>query len=197
VITFAEARLAFAESLHRLLTSSDEQEWFTAQQIAAASRLDVRGAFVARVIRISEEEDEFFEITNNDGEPLYALARLGFKIVESSMPPEFQPISAPASDRIVSLNHNAEREAEIQTALEDLEEAVRTDNEAFKIVPLERDVAIAEISALRRLWAASCIRIETFQVQASAVLKWVSEKASAVAIGEACKHVLKLILGWS
>lgn len=103
----------------------------------------------------------------------------------------------PASDRIVSLKDNQPQVLAIDESLGNLERELEKNNEAFEVEPEARSVAIAEVSALRRLLAASSIRIDSFRDRAAAVLKWVSEKSAAAAVAELCKHAIKLILGWS
>jgi hypothetical protein len=102
----------------------------------------------------------------------------------------------PAADRIVSRDDNSTAVKDIDAALAELEEGIKGSNDAFE-EPVHRDVALAEVSALRRLVSAPALRLASFKERAKSTLNWIAEKGAATVITELCKHALKLILGVS
>jgi hypothetical protein len=64
----------------------------------------------------------------------------------------------PASDRVVTVNHNSKAYADADEALENLEKAIREAND-FRD-PLEKEQREAEVSAARRLLNAARVRLE-------------------------------------
>ncbi|MEA2860176.1 MAG: hypothetical protein QOC72_2215 [Methylobacteriaceae bacterium] len=67
--------------------------------------------------------------------------------------------TAPASDRVVQLNHNQPEYKEVGAALEALERTLAEAND-YPGEPEEREQRIAEVSATRRLLAAARVRTE-------------------------------------
>lgn len=102
----------------------------------------------------------------------------------------------PASDRLVSVDHNSSQAKVIDSELEQLELEITRSNEAFVEDTSAREAAVAEISALRRIWSATVVRIDAFKVRARHALTWVAEKSATATVSEMCKRLIQLILGW-
>jgi hypothetical protein len=71
---------------------------------------------------------------------------------------ETGPSSAPASDRIVPLNHNEQGYLLVERGISELSEAVRTVND-LPIAPEERDQILAGLSAAAVLWNSAQLKI--------------------------------------
>ncbi len=158
----------------------------------------MKGAFVSRIINVSDEDgDDLFHVTSNEGDAVYTLGREGFLLAERSFNTKPEMLTIPASDRVVSLDHNSSIVLLIDSEFERLEEEIRSNNEAFTEVPENRAIALAEVSSLQELWRGVSVRVDHFKVRAEEALKWIAEKASVAAIAELCTHLLKLIFSWS
>jgi hypothetical protein len=70
-----------------------------------------------------------------------------------------EPKEAPASDRVVKLDHNSAAYREAIEALDQLEHALRTAND-YPNDDEDREQRIAEVSAARRLMQAIRVRVE-------------------------------------
>ena len=103
---------------------------------------------------------------------------------------------APASDRLVSIDHNSAEASEIDRSLAAIEDSIRTQNDAFQGESEAKEAALSELSALRGVWQAPAIRLEVFRERAKKLLAWISEKGAATVITELCRHAVKLIMGW-
>src|SRR5690606_26181217 len=89
----------------------------------------------------------------------------------------------PAADRLVARNDNRPEVQAIDAVFADLEDKNRSSNDAFE-EPIERDVALAEISALRRIVSAPALRLSAFKERAKSTLNWIAEKGAAAVITE-------------
>jgi hypothetical protein len=106
----------------------------------------------------------------------------------------------PASDRIVRFDDNETAHRAIVDQLELLEQHIETGNDVGDLSPEEVEAAKSEVSALKQIFSSSIIRVKAAKDAAVRTLGWIGDKASAAAVGELAKGVLKLILaalGWS
>lgn len=99
--------------------------------------------------------------------------------------------AVPAADRIVTLDHNQPDVAGAVDTLDRLVEEVRSTNE-FSGSAEEKERAVAELSALRRLLRASKVRVMSVLALASPVLGWVQ----ANILNETTKELAKKFGDW-
>jgi len=91
--------------------------------------------------------------------------------------------SVPASDRVVTLDHNSGAYVEATDALQTLERALREANDYPE--PEEREQHIAEVSATWRLLQSVRVRIVAVVAVAKAPLTFLIKKFADKAIGKA------------
>lgn len=187
MITYANARIAFARAIYDLLLVSESQEWFSVADITKKSGLDIGGAFVSRVLGISQDDAEIFE---SDDDNYWTLSRDGFSLVEAEMSDRKLPEDnqAPASNRVVRFNHNAPDAVEIALQLDDISESVRGAN-GVEIDELERDRVFAALEVAKEIWRSGNFKLIQFKV---GVLMAV-EDAAALLVSNA-KHVSAAML---
>ena len=106
------------------------------------------------------------------------------------------PDLIPASDRIVPSTHNQSSHDQAVGTLERLQKELTESNEVGEIFGDDRDVIIAEVSALRKLVEAAKARAAPTLALAKRTLQWISEKATAAAVGELAKRALSHIVAW-
>lgn len=100
---------------------------------------------------------------------------------------------APATDRIVRIDHNSEAYKQADKALEDLEEAVRSSNSP-ELSPDDRDRSVAEISAGRRLLKATTVKLYAAVLLIVSAITFLSKlEGLAEAAGQALKFVKTLL----
>ncbi|WP_404370528.1 hypothetical protein AB5I39_02135 [Sphingomonas sp. MMS24-J45] len=184
--------LALFDHLH----SASLDTHLPASKIDQLMSLKVSPQFLARAIQ-NLSNDELIENFENRI-AIFRLTHAGILEAEkiAAAQRKIETDRVPVAEGVVSLNHNSAEVIEVRRALESLEDQVRTNNEAFPEHPDERQAALVEISALKTIWSGSFVRLGALRAQATSTLKWVSEKSSAAAIAEICKHIIKLIFGW-
>lgn len=173
-------------ALYDALLSPDGLAAYDAEEIAALMNWQGGVHYLRKALTSLGNEGLVF---NRKGS--YSLTEQGILLHEQQL-----ANFVPASDRIVNRSDNAESVQEIDRVLADLEEKIQSSNDAFE-EPLARDVAAAEISALRRIISAPALRLKALKDRAKSTLNWIAEKGAATVITELCKHALKLILGIS
>jgi hypothetical protein len=82
-------------------------------------------------------------------------------------------MAAPASDRIVSLNHNNPEYVVLSGAISEAEDALESTNIGE---PEDRDLAKAELGAAKRLLLATRVRLDFFTRWLGTSLKWIALK---------------------
>lgn len=97
----------------------------------------------------------------------------------------------PASDRTVTIDHNAADYARAIEDLDKLEELIRTANDYPESE--NRDQQIAELSASKRVLSASKIRIDVAISLIYKTLKYLAKKFADVTIGKIATGALVLI----
>jgi hypothetical protein len=99
------------------------------------------------------------------------------------------PFAVPASDREVTLDHNTASYAEAVEALDRLEQLLRETNDYDDTV--EKEQRRAEVSAVRRLFDASRIRVEpVVTLLQPLIAKFTAENLKATLVGVAVAAVL-------
>lgn len=100
------------------------------------------------------------------------------------------PEEVPASDRIVSLDHNQAYYV-ADEALANIEKKLLQNNEAS---PEDKERVIAEISAARRLMQASSIRVKALITLLSGALVWVMSQFAETAVGQAATWAIDKLI---
>lgn len=121
----------------------------------------------------SRLDDMVTEINAQLFEP---FARDLLKDLYKHSPLETKSANVPASDRIVSVDHNAMAYQEVESNLGCLERTVQSSNALGAEGPEERDRIVAEISAARRLLKGTHIRLEALWALVVPALKWIGNK---------------------
>lgn len=96
----------------------------------------------------------------------------------------------PASDRVVTLDHNSSQFDEVAAALEKAESALQQQNSGD---PDEKEQRLAELSAGRRLLQASRIRVGVFASLVISALIWVATVFAETAAGQVAEYAIALI----
>lgn len=185
----------------KLESTTDFQEWYTAglgtvRGMVGSGRLawaDDRTTRLGQTIglfrHLSQEEmafsrfcSSFFWAGKNYDDMVYKITAEMFAPFARDLLKHIQrqvaskPIdAAPASDRIVTLDHNSAPYRELTTSLSRLEEHVRGLND-FPDSAEERERILAELSAGGRLLAAARARVDGMVAVLLPALKWLGEK---------------------
>lgn len=104
--------------------------------------------------------------------------------------------SAPASDRVVRLDHNSARYKEITEALEVFEKAIRESNEAYDDPEL-REQHLAEVSAARRLLEPVRVRIGAVVALVGGAASYIAMKFIDTGIGKVAGALLDKLHSWA
>ncbi len=103
---------------------------------------------------------------------------------------------AQASDRIVLFSDNMKTVEEIDAGLENIEQAIRSNNEVGSALGDNKEIAASEIGHLRNMLKAGKARRDVLLQYSKQVLGWLSKEVGKTSISELVKHVMKLFLGW-
>lgn len=97
----------------------------------------------------------------------------------------------PASDRIVTLDHNSATYRDAMAALETLENVLRGANDYPD--PEEKERVVAEVSATRRLLQSVKVRVVAVASVLSVAALYLAKQFAGKAIGDAAQVVIDLI----
>jgi hypothetical protein len=100
----------------------------------------------------------------------------------------------PASDRIVSRSDNQVALNEVNGWLDNIIEILKTDNVIGDVLGVDRDLILSEANASKEMLKSSRFRLARLVQLLLPALKFLSEKFSGAAIGEAAKHLISLIV---
>ena len=100
----------------------------------------------------------------------------------------------PASDRIVSRKDNQELFEQITADLATIETVMATDNEVGAVLGDERDLIQGEFAAAKELVKQPRFRLRRAVELLIPALRYLAEKFSGAGIGEAAKHLIKLLI---
>ncbi len=106
----------------------------------------------------------------------------------------FQPApSIPASDRVVSLNHNSPQHVTVVEKLEELKDSIEANNE-YRVADIEdHERRLADVESTLKLLEARRVRVGTIQATAYGTLVYLAEKFSEGPIGELAKVAWELL----
>lgn len=99
------------------------------------------------------------------------------------------------ASRVVQVDQNSAEVTVVVSALDEVTDAVISNNEIGDILGDDKSAAVAELKAARVLLTADRVRIKPLLRLLGGTLKWLSEKAAGTAVGEAAKHLWKLLYG--
>jgi hypothetical protein len=100
---------------------------------------------------------------------------------------------APASDRVVRIDHNSQAYRDTDNAIHEALEIAKENNQLAAEEPEEHEQAIAELEGGRRLLKAVRVRAEAAWAIIAPPLKWLAAKFVDTAIGKAFEAALLLI----
>jgi hypothetical protein len=99
--------------------------------------------------------------------------------------------SAPASDRIVTLDHNSSGYRDAMAALETLENVLQGANDYPD--PEEKERVVAEVSAARRLFQSVKVRVGAVASLLSVPALYLVKQFAGTAVGDAAQKVIDVI----
>lgn len=198
-----EALIALYTALNTPQTGSEGQVFWYARELAPLVDTNATLSFITKALMSLEQED-LVESRIDPNDPykieMYTLSDDGVlraeELTGNSDPFSGSRSAIRSDDEPIRFDLSKGQAVEVSEAFQDLEEGIRTSNNAFEGDPNSRDAAIAEVQSLRVLWQSGVIRIKAFQERARLTVRWIAEKSANAAIGEACKQLMKLILGW-
>lgn len=101
------------------------------------------------------------------------------------------PIVVPASDRIVTLDHNKPEYVAVMDALDEVVRTVRETNEYPS--PDDKEQRLAEVAAAQRLLSAPRVRTHALRVVLGGALLWFADHFAAGLIGKAAERALEAV----
>jgi hypothetical protein len=194
-VSFDTVRREALLALYRLTYSSDEQEYFTRDEIAEKSEVSVGAVFFSRVLLGLASEELVISNSYDESGTYYSLTNAGWASAERialSMLKSGEPVEGvPASDRVVTLSDN--QHATFEEALDDLSSELEKSNEVGDVLGDSRPRIQAEISAGRRLILPKFVRLDAIVAVLVTPLRYLVEKFSGAAVGEIAKKLLDLL----
>lgn len=112
------------------------------------------------------------------------------KVVQSATP------SAPASDRIVDIDHNSAAYKEIIEKIDEVSNSATKSNSLSSEYSLERDQRLAEIKAGKILLQAPQANAEKVKLLLVGALKWIGERIADNVVAFVITGLITLILGF-
>jgi hypothetical protein len=103
--------------------------------------------------------------------------------------------AVPASDRIVSLDHN---NPDVVRAIADaghLAKQLRESNDVGKLSPEAVAVAVQEVAEIAMSLKGPAVRMPAFGDRATATLSWIAKEAGGAVIGAAALGLIALLAG--
>lgn len=104
---------------------------------------------------------------------------------------ETQADEIPASNRIVRIDHNSQGYSDADGALTDVETKLQQVNEGD---PDDKERAIAEISASRRLLQATKVRVGALAALLGTTLIWIASQFAETAVGKAAEWAIQKLI---
>ena len=102
----------------------------------------------------------------------------------------------PASDRLVTLDDNDPKLAEIVAEAKDLSRRISDSNDIGAMSDQDREIAIVEVNQLAEILEQPAVRISNVTERAIATLSWIGEQAAGAVIGSAAMALLALIAAY-
>jgi len=133
----------------------------------------------------------FVEAPEKLGEPVKAYIDL--QVIETD-----SNNNAPASDRMVSINHNSAEYQQTETALTELMDKIRSNNEFNEREPNQRNQVLAELRAAQELIKADQVSTRKVDALVTGTFIYLIEKFADAPIGELASStwaLLKALIG--
>ncbi|WP_141245450.1 hypothetical protein [Mesorhizobium sp. WSM3864] len=182
------------------MVGSGQLDWPDDNETALSAQLNLLASFadndnealqVARgyfYSRSNNVNDTLHEMTGHLFEPMIRDIR---RYLSRNRDKPLDPGLAPASDRIVRIDHNRPEYVETVAAIEDAENAAVASNE---IDPEERDRIKFELNAGIILLKAQSVRQSAIEAVLVRALKWLAENFAGAALGVVADQALQAVL---
>lgn len=156
--SFIESQGAALVALYRLIQESDDDEYFTSEEVKQRSGLAIGAAFIQRSLRHLRENE--MVVVKSGAKPKFSLTGKGFEAAENIIAdhPHLDAESIPASDRRVPLGHNRPDYQEIAQGLAEAAEEVRGFN-GENANPNERNRVHRALEAAATLWKSCELKL--------------------------------------
>ena len=175
----------------------EEREMRLSAQLALFRHLSTQDADFAW-----DFANQYFESTsNNIDEILHQMTDHLFDDHQSELrrylernldvPPQGKDPAIPASDRVVSINHNSDAYAQVIDAAEQLKEAVNGFNQ---IDAEESERLVTEIDAGKTLLRSRLVRVGPLAALFVPTLKWLAAAFAGTAVGMAATSLLEALI---
>jgi hypothetical protein len=193
------------------LAAQETDRYVPGQQIVNAFNFEVSQKRITMAFQTLESTEYCY--TGDSGA---TISERGYKFVESQLAQDgssiklyselgddwlsMQSIGAeavPASDRVITRKDNLPAVEEIETQFGSIQSSLAADNEVGNALGDEREMLIGELAAAETLTKSKKFRLSKLLSLILPALKFLSEKFSGAAIGEAAKKLVNLLLGLS
>ena len=164
-----------ATDMRTLGASIDQEVWLNARGVKEAERL-LRGG-----VKPPEGQSPLLNASVESG-PSETPAR--------EAPP---PIVVPASDRIVTLDHNNPAISQAISDAKQLGVALRESNDVGAMSPEAVTVAIEEVTEITQALERPAVRMPAFGERAKSTLTWIGKEAAGALVGAAALTLLALL----
>jgi hypothetical protein len=129
----------------------------------------------------------------------YEISDAGYKKVESNLIAAAVPIEPapeiPASDRIVSLDHNSKSFRQVIASTREFREQLLGANDTGDLSPREVQVAAHEVAQIADTLEENDLRPAALWSRAKSTLSWIGREAAAAVVGVAALALLALLAG--
>ena len=133
---------------------------------------------------VSAVRDQFFDPMVND------LRRRFSRIQRQA---EGDDTTVPASDRVVTLNHNSDAYKEAIDALDELERLLQQQNDGD---PVEKKQRQTELSAGRKLLESVRVRVAAIMTVLIDPLRWILKTFTSSLLGKIATKLVEIVSGW-
>jgi DNA-binding PadR family transcriptional regulator len=183
-VSYASYDTLSAEDIHKLF--NDQVSPGFIQRIL----LSLAGDKLVTIEQYDETSSKRYTLSDEGFEKIEQLPSLQKLLKEFSSPPS----AIPASDRIVSRQDNQPAFDEISRELDEVIDALQTDNEIGAALSDEKEILLAEVKAGKELTQPGRFNLQRFAALLIPALKFISEKFAGAEIGEVAKHLFNLIM---
>ena len=182
------------------MSGSGKLNWPRDKKKRLALQFDLFREIASDNIDLSDFAMTFFFVDNDLNDMASVVADQVFRpfvrdlrrtIEQLDLPTQPQGPLVPASDRIVTLNHNSAEYGALTKGLKSIGEQIGRLNDYPDLEAKERHTA--ELSAAERLLKSTTVRVAAFLGLVVSTLKWLSVTFAEEAIGIAAAELLKLI----
>ena len=183
-----------------MLTSDHETFWFSVPSIQEGLPAGASGALAQRAIS-SLVKDGDLEAGSSDGvsSDIYALTESGIETAEFSIEErgmsieEYEP--APSADVILSRFDNPTVHAELNRRILEFKQELDQSNSASEILGGDCDIISSEVEIATQIADKDRIRVSRLQSFILPTLRYIADKFSGQAIGEAAKQLIIFLIG--